>query len=395
MSQFVEVTRRGFGGRSKDSIGGALFGFVLVAVGTVALFLNEGRAVKRYKDLKEGAGAVVTVEAGRVDPSMDGRLVHLSGETKTEAPLVDPDFGVSVDAVRLVRSVEMYQWVEVVKTETKNKVGGGTEETKTYTYERRWLDQPVDSSQFKVSGEHRNPSEMKYRSATITAPRVGLEAFVLSPSLVGKIGGGKPLSIESLEGAPEEVLASSKLAEGSVYFGANPSSPAVGDLRVRFSMVPTGPVSVVAAQSGSTFVPYTAKTGGTVELLELGIVSAADMFKMAQDRNKALTWLFRVGGFFLLGIAFSMILRPISVFASILPFLGRLVGVGTTFLGFLLAGILWTVTVAIAWIFYRPVLGVALLVVTVSLLAVVIRSARRPKANAPAATAAAGPPPLA
>lgn len=390
MSDFVEVTRRGLGSRSKGSIGGAVFGLFLAAAVTFLLFWNEGRAVKRYKDLKEGAGAVVSVASDQVDPTMEGKLVHMTGETKTKAPLVDEDFGVSVEAVKLIREAEMYQWIEVVKTETRTKTGGGTEEIKTYSYERQWRDSPVDSSQFKVNSDHRNPAEMKYRSASQTASEVTLGAFSLPSFLVSRIGGASPITIESVDGASEAVRSVAKAANGGFYFGNDPGSPAIGDLRVHFLSVPTGPVSIVAQQSGKTFVPFKTSTGGSVDLLERGQVNAADMFQMAQDRNKMLTWAIRIGGFFLLGVAFSLVLAPIAVLASILPFLGRLVGAGTKIVAFLLAGIVWAVSVSIAWIFYRPVLGIAILAVAIVLFVLIVRRLRRPATPPLQAT----PPPL-
>lgn len=392
MSEFVEVTRRGFFSRGKDSLGGAFVGIVVVLIMAAVLFWNEGRARKRYLDLKEGAGSVVSVASDKVDPAAEGKLVHLTGETRVAAPLVDPDFGISLSAVKLVREVEIYQWVEVVKTETRNKVGGGTEEIKTYSYERQWRDSPVDSSKFKVSAEHRNPSAMQVRSATITADAVALGAFALPGFLVAQIGGGQPYVPESLDQAKAEIRAAARIADGLVYFGADPRSPAVGDLRVRFSRVPTGVVSVVAQQSGSTFVSYQTKTKNTLDLLELGTVAAPDMFKRAQDRNTTLTWAVRVLGFFVLGIGFSMVLRPIAVLASILPFLGRLVGTGTTVVAFLLGGIVWCLTVSVAWIFYRPLLGISVLVVTVVLLFLLVKRLRGRGEVAPPLPAA--PPPL-
>lgn len=393
MSDFVEVTRRGFFSRGKDSLGGAFVGLVVVLIMAGVLFWNEGRARKRYLDLKEGAGSVVSVASDKVDPAAEGKLVHLTGETRVAAPLADPDFGISLSAVKLVREAEIYQWVEAVKTETRNKVGGGTEEIKTYSYERQWRDGPVDSSKFKVSSEHRNPSEMKVRSATFTADAVALGAFALPGFLVAQIGGGQPYVPESLDQAKEEIRAAARIADGLVYFGADPRSPAVGDVRVRFTRVPTGTVSVVARQSGSTFAAYPTKTGGAIDLLELGAVAAQDMFKRAQDRNTALTWAVRILGFFVLGIGFSMVLRPVAVLASILPFLGRLVGTGTTVVAFLLGGVVWCLTVSVAWIFYRPLLGVSVLVVTVVLLALVVKRLRGRGEAAP--PLAAGPPPLA
>ena len=65
--------------------------------------------MERYKTLKEGAGAVVTIDSGRVDPSHEGRLVHLTGFARTEDQPADREFGVSVHALKLIREVEMYQ----------------------------------------------------------------------------------------------------------------------------------------------------------------------------------------------------------------------------------------------------------------------------------------------
>jgi len=378
MSNYVEVTRRGIGGRSKDSIGGAFVGLIMVVLAVILLFWNEGRAVKRAKDLKEGSGSVVSVSSDTVDPAMEGKLIHLTGETKTPRLLEDPEFGIAATAIKLIREVEMYQWVQIEKSGEKTSVGGTTETTTTYTYQKEWKDSPVDSSKFKVTSGYENPREMMYRSTTLMAEGVTMGVFDLPAFLVSQIGGAIPLGVESLDKAASDVRASARLHEGGVYLGGNPGAPAVGDMRASFLSVPTGPVSVVAQQAGKSFVSFTAATGGTLDLLENGIMSADEMFSMAHERNKFLTLAIRVGGFFLLAMGFGMIFRPIAVLASILPFLGRLVGTGTTIIAFLLAGILWTMTVAVAWIFYRPLLGIAILAVTVLLVVMVVKRFRKP-----------------
>ena len=391
MSNLVDVTRKGFGSRSKSSIGGAIFGFLLVAISAVVLFWNEGRSVKRYKDLNEGSAKVVAVDSDQINSANEGQLIHLTGDARTSGALRDPQFGVSATAVKLIRSAEMYQWIENIRSEDREKVGGSVETTKTYSYGKEWRGSVVDSSEFKDSNSHRNPSTMKYKSSTLTAADVTVGAFKLPQFLVEKISGGEPLPASSLEAASEEVKTTGKLHEGSVYFGADPLSPAVGDIRVSFTLVPTGTISLVAQQAGDSFVSYVAKTGGKLSLLDRGILSAEEMFLAAHEANKIMTWGIRVAGFFLMMTGFSMILKPLSVFASILPFLGRIVETGTSVIAFLLAGILWTAVVAFAWIFYRPILGITLLVITIGCVVLIVRRLRMKPAAAPTAGV---PPPL-
>ncbi len=384
MADLVEVTRQGFGSKGKDSLSGAIFGFVLVALSCVTLFWNEGRAVRRYQDLKEGAAAFVNGDSSKVDPALEGKLVHLSGEAVTGGSLKDPEFGIEAEAIKIHRSVEMFQWVESVQTETKDKVGGGSETTKSYSYSQEWRNGPVDSSQFKVTKDHQNPGKFPYQSNTFQAKAVTLGAFDLPEFLISMISGGEKLPVTGLKNAEEAVKQSAQVVDGNVYIGNNPSSPAIGDIRVGFTVTKPGPISVVAQQSQSTLVPFQTKNGTTVELLERGIVAAEDMFEMARARNKSMTWIIRVIGFILLAVGFGLILRPIAVLASILPFLGKLVGVGTSILGFVLAGIVWTLVVAIAWIFYRPVLGITILVVTVGLIVALFVLIRRSGGSEPA-----------
>ena len=57
---YTETTRTSYGQRVKNSFGGIVSGILLIIIGTVLLWWNEGRAVKTTRMLKEAAG--VTVE---------------------------------------------------------------------------------------------------------------------------------------------------------------------------------------------------------------------------------------------------------------------------------------------------------------------------------------------
>jgi hypothetical protein len=391
---YTEVTRQGWGSRLRGSFKGILFGLILIAFSFWLLFWNEGRAVRRYKALAEGSGVVVSVASDRVDPAYEGKLVHLSGPVTTEEILTDPDFGVAAQALHLERQVEMYQWRESSESETKKKVGGSTETTTTYTYDKEWSSRPIDSSGFKQPSGHENPP-MPYQGREVSASRAFLGAFQLSPGLLGKIRNYQPLPIDSLNGVPSSVRFKARLSNGGIYLGSDPSSPRIGDLRITFRVVPPTTVSLVSQQTGRTFQPYQARTG-SVELLQTGVVDAAAMFESAQRGNRVTTWILRVVGFFLMFFGFKTVLKPFSVMADVLPPVGNLVAAGTGMISFLLAAMLSLLTIAVAWVFYRPLLGVFLLLVAAGIVVLIVRKMKKAKAApspGPPRTAAPPPPP--
>jgi hypothetical protein len=388
MADFTEVTSRSWISRIGKSIVGVLIGLVLFLVAFPLLFWNEGRAVERYKTLQEGGGVVVTVPAERVDPANSGKLVHVTGRADTEETLSDSVFGVSVHALKLKRIVEMYQWEEDEERKTRKKVGGGTETVTSYSYQKTWSTRVIDSGDFKQRSGHENPGAMPWDSSQWVASEVTLGEFRMSPSLVGKIGSWERVSVNDTGRLPPTLTGRAALHDGGFYVGADPYSPQIGDVRVTFREVQPTDVSVIAAQVGGSFEPYRAEAGGTIELLQTGIHSSEAMIQKAIQSNKILTWILRGVGFLIMFIGLGMIFKPLSVLADVLPFLGNLAGAGTGLVAFVLAAALSAVTIGIAWLFYRPLLGISLLVVATLLVFGVLRLLRKGKKKA-----AAPPPP--
>jgi tetratricopeptide (TPR) repeat protein len=359
---FTEITSQSWFQRIGGSIKGIVVGLVLLAAAVVLLFWNEGRAVKRYKTLKEGGGSVISISTNRVLANNEGKLVHASGFAATNEYVTDPDFGISAQALKLKRQVSMYQWEERKSSKEKKKLGGGTETVTTYSYEKVWADTPINSDNFKKRAGHLNPSAMPYRTQSFQAGKVMLGKFKLSRSLVDKINAYEPLAVNKVTNEfPPDLLRNCKIDNGSYYIGNHPEMPEIGDLKISFSRVKPTDISIVARQTVDTFDPYRAKAGGTIELLQLGTHSAQEMFQTAQEQNKMLTWILRLVGFFLMIFGVSMIFKPLSVLADVIPFIGNIVEMGTGFLAFLLGAMLSLITMAVAWIVFRPLLGIALL----------------------------------
>ena len=367
----TETTTVSWGSRLGSAFKGILLGLALFILAFPLLFWNEGRTVKTMRALDEGEGACVPLESvATVDAEMEGKLVHAIGKAETKDVLTDDQFGLSVNAIRLERTVEMFQWVEESNTTTKKNMGGSETKTTTYTYKKDWNRNVIDSSTFKEPG-HDNPAAMDFTSGKLKADNVTLGAYHLNEEQIGRIGRAEDHLFPTNFVCP---IARVQIAGKTIYVPNaetrnNPlnmrdvaTQPRIGDLRVTFRKVLPHNVSIVAKQRGDGFVAYTAKNGKKISMLSDGERDAAEMFASAQSGNTMMCWIVRLLGFFLMYLGLSMVFRPLSVLADVLPILGTIVGMGTGFVASVIALVCTLVTVAVAWIFYRPVLAVALLV---------------------------------
>jgi hypothetical protein len=307
---------------------------------------------------------VVSVDPARVDPANDGKLVHLSGDLKPGAPLADPDFQVSATALRLVRTVEMYQWKEETKTETRKNTGGSEERITTYEYHRVWSEGRNDSSRFKRSEGHINP-QMAYRSASYTSRDATLGAFRPGANVIDKLPANDAVPLEpslarKLSG---RVKGPVHMDDGRIYLGDNPAQPRIGDLRISFKTAPPGPTSIVGRQTGTGFAEYPTKAGDLLLMARPGTMSAADMFAAAQRENRIFTWILRFAGVFAMFIGFMLILNPLVVVADVVPFIGNILSAGAAIVSLVLTAVVAPVVIALAWFWYRPLVSAVVLAI--------------------------------
>ena len=350
----TEKTTISWGSRLSGSIKGVLFGLLLFIVGFPVLFKNEGRAVTATKTNEEGAATIVEATAGEVDPAQEGKLVHVVGEATTQDVLTDSEYGVSATAISMRREVEMYQWVEHTDTKEEKKLGGKVERVTTYTYTKEWCSHPVNSDEFKEQDKINPPARRELGDKSVYARNVTVGARRLNDEQIHSIGREERLVVKYQPVTTNEFFEVS----GSVPV------PRVGDIRATFSVVRPHVVTIVAAQAGSSFMSYTAKsTKKSISHVMDGAVDAEGVFAAAERSNTIITWILRIVGFFMMFFGLSMVMKPISVLADVLPILGDIVEIGTGLVAGVVAFACALVTIAVAWIFYRPVLAILLLLI--------------------------------
>ena len=380
---YTETKTVGYGSRVGSSFRGIGAGFMMFLAGTALLWWNEGRVVKTDKMLNEAESKTEALETiDRVDPEMDGKLVYAFGLADTKDSLQDTQFGVGATAIKLKRQVEYYQYVEESHSETKDKLGGKQETVTTYTYKEAWTNSPVQSSQFHDPAyQTKNYVLNTAESDSWQAEKVTFGAFVLNERQISSISGDQPvdLAIDSARieawqkdirqtlrvkfGGSTENINAVHVSQNQLYFGINPSSPNIGDVRITWTKVLPAKVTIIAKQTGNTFTNFKAKNGKTFSTLQMGVRDAEEIYQGAHDSNHMMMWIFRIIGIVLVISGLKGIFAFIETILKVVPFVANIIGWGVGVVCTVI-GVAWSlIIIAIAWLFYRPIIGIALLVI--------------------------------
>lgn len=377
--QFTETTSTGWFSRIGKSIKGVLVGIIFILISVVLLWWNEGRSVKTARGLAEGAKITVEARAESVDPGQEGMLVHVSGKTALTGPAADAMFGVTApDLIKLRRSVEIFQWIETKKETTTTRTGGSEETVTEYSYATGWDDDIHNSSDFRHPEGHQNPPPAS-KSEDFQAQTVSLGAFRLPTFLLEQWNDFSAHPLPDPQKLPEDLRGLASVRDGWLVLSKSPNAPSVGDVRVQFEAIKTGEASVLARQVKDTFEEYLTSHGTGISRITSGVVSKDAMFAAAQAENTMMAWLLRLIGFVVMFVGTAAVLNPLKVLADVLPLAGKVVGAGTGLVAFLISSVGSLTIIALSWLWYRPFLGVTLLVVAVGGL-YLLNKAMKPKA---------------
>ncbi len=433
---YQETTTTGYGTRLGNSFKGILTGLVMIVLGTCLLWWNEGRAVKQ-RDANEGAleQTIEVADISTVNPEYNGKMIHASGEAKTDEMLSDGLFGINENAFRISRDVEYYQWIEKTEKKTEEHLGGSETTTTTYHYEKGWTDTPVQSDKFKEAG-HNNFVLAKIESKDLVAQNASFGAYQLPQNFIAQIGGSEAYNVtlskdkmDEFEKAVEKCLrqqgiqvdekevnentitndttansaadsTDTMVAEinkpsiteenaeykyvavngNTVYLGQDPNNPKVGDVKITFRISRQPQVVTVWADvKGNTFGIHTEKNGYTVGGLTTGVSTLQESFQQEESTNTAMAWIFRVIGVILVFFGFKGLFGILATLLKVVPFLANIANVGVNIVCGLLAGIWSLIIIALAWIFYRPVLAIILLLCGIALTFFLIKRSKEKK----------------
>lgn len=251
-----------------------------------------------HQALEQG---IPTVSDDVVDCQYDGQIVYLQGSLQP-GTVTDPVTGLTLAAVGLHRTVELYQWQEV---------SIGTDITRSrYRYHQVWSERLIDSDQFHEpligkSQNHDNPKSLPYETNVWMKPqdmRIGAWR-VPAYYYVQWIAQDTPV--------PDEVLAAAVSPEDWYVSGGYLQSRkgGRGDVRFRYDYapVPEGIYSVIGvAHDGVVDLEDTLVN---LPLIAPGAVDAATLISRAAGTERPrqrhwMVWVF---------IGILLVLRPLAM----------------------------------------------------------------------------------
>ena len=147
-----------------------------------------------------------------------------------------------------------------------------------------------------------------------------------------------------------------------LYFGRVPGAPEVGDVRVTFEKVMPAKVTVMAVVDGDSFKPYKAKNGKRFQMLVMGKKSGDEIIDAEKEANNMILWALRIIGIMIVIGGLKGIFGFLETILKVVPFIANIFGWGVGIVCTVI-GVVWSlIVIAIAWLFYRPLLGISLLV---------------------------------
>ena len=344
---------------TKKQGGGLLGGLFLLVIGIGILWSNEGRTVKTQGAINEATKAYIQVKSDKVDSKNDGKLVATKGKVTVseDTNLKDSKFGIAVNAIKMKRTVEMYQWKESCETDDNDK--------KTCTYEKVWDASLLDSSEYTESG-HSNPTSKPYDDESYVADTVKLGAFTLPEELVKQLSYDKKKNNDELTAEYNNSIEGLIVSE-KYLTNVKEDTPQIGDVRISFDYTTSKSASVLAVQTDDTFEAFTSKKGKDIYTIVEGNKTGAQILESKKEANKTIKWFLRVVGTLLVIGGFKAMFDLVTSILSKVPVLGNIANGAASIVSTILGLGLSLIIIAIAWFRFRPILSIVLVAVVIAL----------------------------
>lgn len=263
---------------------------------------HVGRAMNHSQALDEALTDAISIKSDNFQTvnakseDYEGKLIHVIGDLRVQEPISDATYNIMVQAVKLRKIVQMYQWHEDY---TESKFAEGDETARSYYYFKDWSENVVDSRSFHSIG-YQNPRQLPMQSKTFTADKAFIGNFEIGDAGKELFSGWNDVTSDT---RPEDSYI--KMHLGWYFHVDDLFEPLVGDTRVKFQFcgLEGSSYTIVGKLINGKVKPYKSSLKKEIILLAKGELSLEAIFKEEHYAVKKTTWIVRLVGFALMFFA--------------------------------------------------------------------------------------------
>ncbi|KAJ2946442.1 hypothetical protein O0L34_g12485 [Tuta absoluta] len=331
---------------------------------TYFLLWAESQTIQSNLMLEELINAARTIDVhSEDDPARyEGQVVHVVGPLRVMEPISEPDYNIQVQAVKLRKRVQMYQWIEEESEQETFLSEPAEESRKTYWYHKDWRDYVVDSNLFYIRPGHHNPTSMPMFSETHVAENVKIGWLHLGLDVKRKVNDYYEIWSDS---RPERN--DIKLHSGFYYHGDSALENQIGDLRVHFSYAGREDdiytaVGVVESGILQAYSPSNFPYADPISLLRKGSFSLSQLYNLEKRDANIHTWKYRALGLVQV-YASAMTLHPdwLTIFLQLQWVSSSLRRCSRMWANLVLAFSYTLLVISIPWLVHKPSFGALVL----------------------------------
>ncbi|CAD8108051.1 unnamed protein product [Paramecium sonneborni] len=354
-------------------------GVVCITFSILLLWFNERRAAINSYRLQYARQHCISLTSFQESNPQD--LIHVTGQLITDELITDKDFGVSqINCVKLLRNVEMFQWVKGEKQQ-----------------EQKWVDNYVQNH----FGYTNDKSKWILNSETILNSSVKLNQYQLADDMKKQLN--TPIETVKLNQANVQIAQQKfkhsgfsrfLLQDDYIYMHQVEDQIVNGDIRISFKQVTCSDVTIIAKGIMNSLVvwqfedifnqtvardyqehertcchlpvPIENKPIKEIYWIFQGLFTPEECFSKIVNENSLLFWIFRIIGYILIAVGTIILLSPVSFLTEFIP-TTKLTGFKFLIFGSVSAIPITILSVCISWIYYRPKIGLLMLLISIIL----------------------------
>jgi len=334
--QYIEEEHISWTTRLSKSCLGIIFGFLLFLVSLYVLFWNEGRT-----DLAQIAKIAIEIPASASSSNEVGKFISVTGNITSKNLLGDNLFLQPGPYIKIDRQVEMYAWTENTSTETTRNIGGSETKKTTYTYEKKWDNNPISSQSFRYPEGHYNPTK-NLQDYTGFVKNAKLGSYKLNLKKIRF----PPLKQLTLQTASLKLQDNATLTDNYIYLGQNQlSNPQIGDLRLSYFIFPRNQQVTIFGKLNPNNKIGVYSQNNKISFYRMFSGTRTQAISTLKNEHNFWTWFWRIAGFLMMWIGLTCLVEPVNVFLDFFPFFGSISRGISGISSFIIAFVLSTITI--------------------------------------------------